>query len=830
MLYLKAKLEATKFGAWLLKWGARLASGLQLVLIVGAFAGAFVAIATILYDLGKAILNYLNPAKEGTQEAIKATDDYVSSLQRVNEELVRMAQVRRDVGLSVTESITQSGGAAQSADLAGRATGLLAAKQANQAGLLDDEEYSKAQKAFKLTLQNTDKLIPGLAKTQQAFLNSLDPMDLNIDKLNELSQAAINAKVAQENLARNQDQLRQQMRNFTGGKVDPVQQMVTTAGGIVSDRITQIAAANAERNKNNIADFAALNAARAQLEKDRNTDANRFTGDGIFAGGTATRQQRKADAIAASEKKIADLQKRIANSNAGVQALRNELAKEEKQLADLTKFQTEYNKNIAKAQGIREKVATQTRLEFDIEDKIFNLGLKKESLQTSELDMANKVAMAKYRMENATDDEKENLTTIYNNLVSQQTVLKGNNDLKRDELDLQTRIAQIQADHGIEDLMTKEKNLQLQSQALNMLDKQAAAQKTINSLQQERVKRNASLSITNAKLRSALPGFIFNEEEVAEKARIEAERKVNDLKLAQADRDKTLALAKLDLEKAQFEIAQQRLEMELAVLNEKRGVTDVNTQGLTSGQASLLGTINTNANSAFSAQETAIAETYTAAGEAIAASNRELDLSEQKLSDIGQISQAVGSTFESSMTSAFSSIITGTSSVKDAFGNMAVAVLEALAQIIAKLLVVKLIESTLGSLSLGGGGGVNAGGVDPASLNFSSLGPGFRYGGLTKGYATGGIAKGPQSGYPVMMHGKEAIVPLPNGNSIPVEMRGGANQQNNVTVNVSADGQTQSASNGPMAENLGQVIADAVQKELHNQKRAGGILNKHGAA
>ena len=184
----------------------------------------------------------------------------------------------------------------------------------------------------------------------------------------------------------------------------------------------------------------------------------------------------------------------------------------------------------------------------------------------------------------------------------------------------------------------------------------------------------------------------------------------------------------------------------------KEGITDLNAQGLTSDQATLMGTINTNAQNAFADQETAIAETHTAAGEAIAASNRELDLSEQKLTEVGQLSQALGSTLESSMTNAFFFIITGTSSVKDAFGNMALAILDALAQVIAKLLVVKLIESTLGSLSFGGGGTANPTG-------FSSIDEFFRYGGVTKGakgYATGGIANGPQAGYPVMMHGKRS--------------------------------------------------------------------------
>jgi len=141
-----------------------------------------------------------------------------------------------------------------------------------------------------------------------------------------------------------------------------------------------------------------------------------------------------------------------------------------------------------------------------------------------------------------------------------------------------------------------------------------------------------------------------------------------------------------------------------------------------------------------------------------------------------------------------------------------------------------------------GGGGLLSGlasmipGIGPILGGAMSL-FGFKNGGImnngskVSGYATGGIADGPNSGHLAMLHGREAVVPLPNGNSIPVQMKGnGGMQNNNVTVNVSTDGQVQSSSNGAMGENLGQVIAAAVQKELHNQKRAGGILNKHGAA
>jgi hypothetical protein len=38
-------------------------------------------------------------------------------------------------------------------------------------------------------------------------------------------------------------------------------------------------------------------------------------------------------------------------------------------------------------------------------------------------------------------------------------------------------------------------------------------------------------------------------------------------------------------------------------------------------------------------------------------------------------------------------------------------------------------------------------------------------------FAKGGIASGPKSGYKAMLHGTEAVVPLPDGKQIPVNMQ-----------------------------------------------------------
>jgi len=116
------------------------------------------------------------------------------------------------------------------------------------------------------------------------------------------------------------------------------------------------------------------------------------------------------------------------------------------------------------------------------------------------------------------------------------------------------------------------------------------------------------------------------------------------------------------------------------------------------------------------------------------------------------------------------------------------------------------------------------------------LGSGFYFanGGMVKGgfraYASGGVVSNPTLGLVGEGRYNEAIVPLPNGKAIPVDMKGSG--QNNVTVNVSVDGSggTSMQQSSAQAGDLGKAIARAVQQELQNQKRSGGILSPYGAA
>jgi hypothetical protein len=107
---------------------------------------------------------------------------------------------------------------------------------------------------------------------------------------------------------------------------------------------------------------------------------------------------------------------------------------------------------------------------------------------------------------------------------------------------------------------------------------------------------------------------------------------------------------------------------------------------------------------------------------------------------------------------------------------------------------------------------------------------GFANGGIAPGgyraFANGGLVNKPTLG--MIGEGKynEAVVPLPDGKSIPVKGVG----NNNVTVNVAVDSNGQAKateSSGSGAKELGYLISQAVQSELVDQQRPGGLLSAY---
>jgi phage-related minor tail protein len=109
------------------------------------------------------------------------------------------------------------------------------------------------------------------------------------------------------------------------------------------------------------------------------------------------------------------------------------------------------------------------------------------------------------------------------------------------------------------------------------------------------------------------------------------------------------------------------------------------------------------------------------------------------------------------------------------------------------------------------------------------LGMIFAKGGVAPGgfraFAKGGIANRPTLGMVGEGGMNEAIVPLPDGRSIPVKGAG-----SNVTVNVAVDANGQSGVtdvSGEGAKELGYLVSQAVQAELVDQQRPGGLLSSY---
>jgi len=119
-----------------------------------------------------------------------------------------------------------------------------------------------------------------------------------------------------------------------------------------------------------------------------------------------------------------------------------------------------------------------------------------------------------------------------------------------------------------------------------------------------------------------------------------------------------------------------------------------------------------------------------------------------------------------------------------------------------------------GILSLFNFGANPIGGIDP----YKNIGSNP----MATSYFQKKAAGGPVSGgtpYVVGEKGPELFVPGSSGNIVPNHAMGGAN----IVVNVDASGSAVQGDGG-QAEELGSMLAAAVQAELVNQQRPGGLL------
>ena len=193
---------------------------------------------------------------------------------------------------------------------------------------------------------------------------------------------------------------------------------------------------------------------------------------------------------------------------------------------------------------------------------------------------------------------------------------------------------------------------------------------------------------------------------------------------------------------------------------------------------------------------------------------------------VGQLND----TFQDGLDNMFKSIIDGTASAKDAFKQLAVVVIQEMQRILAVRMAASIIEAMTGmfmnSTFRDDGSTADALTYLP-NITVPDIVPPARYGGTfgKKGYASGGIADGPQSGYNVLMHGREAIVPLPDGDKIPIQLTGKGQGPVNSVINVTVNNEGDTETSAEESTALGEAIQMAVTREISEQQRPGGLLS-----
>jgi hypothetical protein len=355
-------------------------------------------------------------------------------------------------------------------------------------------------------------------------------------------------------------------------------------------------------------------------------------------------------------------------------------------------------------------------------------------------------------------------------------------------------------------LLTKEK------QIIAFGDRKVKQGQQLLKLEQDRKKRESTADKRDFKDSSAF-SFLFQDKFDASKD-LQAAKDLEKTQRDAVEAERTQKLAMIDIEYALLDAKMLHTQLEL----EKIALDSSLTQEQRDKAKGLAGTVKTQRGT-LTGETGLVATAKKIVNEAaegklsdITANITKLTNAKGDLSDMAVLTESIATSFSEGISTAFTDMVTGAKSAKQAFADMATNMLKNIASLLSEMLMLKMIKSMFG-LSFDGGGIMDKGKK-------------------VESYSTGGVAKGSNQGHLAMLHGTEAVVPLPDGKSIPVQMSGnGGATNNNIVVNISTDGQSSNkGSTGPDMDKLGAVVATAVQVELQNQKRSGGILNPYGAA
>jgi len=192
-----------------------------------------------------------------------------------------------------------------------------------------------------------------------------------------------------------------------------------------------------------------------------------------------------------------------------------------------------------------------------------------------------------------------------------------------------------------------------------------------------------------------------------------------------------------------------------------------------------------------------------------------IEKTEKELEDFQGMATSAADSIASEFGTAFSGILQGTTSLSEglgtAFSNIGKMFADMVMQMLAKWAMLQVMKGLFPGMAEGGVVSASGGGGLPS---------------LIPGFANGGVVKGPTMAMVGEGRFNEAVVPLPNGKSIPVEMGGGAGSSisTNITVNVN-NGQVSSKTSGSQGNDLARNLEGAVKQVIMREMQPGGMIS-----
>ena len=184
-----------------------------------------------------------------------------------------------------------------------------------------------------------------------------------------------------------------------------------------------------------------------------------------------------------------------------------------------------------------------------------------------------------------------------------------------------------------------------------------------------------------------------------------------------------------------------------------------------------------------------------------------------------------------SITGAFKNIVTGSMTMQEGLATSFRSISDFFADMVMKMIAdylkLQLIEGIKSIFSMFGPKLPGAAAPTPPMLGPAFASGGIAFGGFTA-FADGGVVTGPTLGLVGEGRYNEAVIPLPDGKSVPVQLAGGtegatAPINTNIVVNVK-NGQADNQVTGNQGNQLGREIEGAVRQVILKESRPGGLI------